>query len=94
MQTHLVDLIFEAQTLGQGVQNIDGEAFVPLGLTQDVLGHHDEWILLRNKNRLFRGTQMKVCGFETEPCAGTQLEVSSLSAFHTALSKSTANHVR
>lgn len=63
MWTHLVDLILEAQTLGQGVQNIDGEALVPLGLAQYVLRHHDEWILLQeqqeHQGRVFRGTQPK-----------------------------------
>lgn len=45
--SHLVDLVFEAQDLGQRVQHVDGEAFVPLGLPQDVVCHHDEGILLQ-----------------------------------------------
>lgn len=43
----LVDLIFEAQDLGEGVQHVDGEAFIPLRLSQDVLRHHDERIFLQ-----------------------------------------------
>ena len=42
----LVDVVLEAQRLGQGVQHVDGEALVPLGLAQDVLRHHDERLLL------------------------------------------------
>lgn len=45
-QSHLVDLIFEAQDFGQSVQDVDGEAFVSLGLAQDVLCHHHKGILL------------------------------------------------
>lgn len=45
--SHLVDLVLEAQDLGQCVQNVNGEALVPLGLPQDVFGNHDERILLR-----------------------------------------------
>lgn len=53
--SHLVDLVLEAQDLGEGVQDVDGEAFVPLGLPQDVFCHHDERILL------WRDTGRKCC---------------------------------
>lgn len=45
--SHLVDLVLEAQDLGQCVQHVNGEAFIPLGLPQDVFGNHDERILLQ-----------------------------------------------
>lgn len=45
-QPHLVYLVFEAQDLGEGVQDVDGESFISLGLPEDVLCHHDEGILL------------------------------------------------
>lgn len=31
-QSHLVDFIFEAQDFGEGIKDIDGEAFVPFWL--------------------------------------------------------------
>lgn len=43
---HLVDLILEAQNLGQRIQNIDGEAFVAFRLAKDVLSYHHKGILL------------------------------------------------
>lgn len=48
-QTHLVDLIFEAQDFGESVEDVDGEALVSLGLPEDVLCHHDEGILLQRE---------------------------------------------
>lgn len=45
----LVNLVFEAQSLGQCIQDIYGEAFVALGLPKDVLSHHHK--------RLFLGTR-------------------------------------
>lgn len=44
--SHLVHVVLEAQDLGQGVQDVDGEAFVRLGLAQNVLRHHHERLLL------------------------------------------------
>lgn len=43
----LVNLIFEAQSLGQCIQDIDGEPFVALGLSKDVLSHHHKRLFLR-----------------------------------------------
>lgn len=48
-QSHLVDLIFEAEDLSEGVQDVDGEAFISLWLPEDVLCHHDERILLQRE---------------------------------------------
>lgn len=46
-QAHLVDLVFEAQDFGEGVEDVDGEAFISLRLPQDVLCHHDKRIFLQ-----------------------------------------------
>lgn len=43
----LVNLIFEAQSLGQCIQNIDGEPFIALGLSKNVLSHHHKRFFLR-----------------------------------------------
>lgn len=43
----LVNLIFEAQSLGEGVQDVYGEPFVALGLSKDVLSHHHKRLFLR-----------------------------------------------
>lgn len=48
--SNLVHVILEAQDLGQGVQDIDGEAFVSLGLAQNVLRHHHERLLLSEQS--------------------------------------------
>lgn len=42
----LVHVILEAKDLGQGVQDVDGEPFVPLGLAQNILRHHHKRLLL------------------------------------------------
>lgn len=43
----LINLIFEAQSLGQCIQDIYGEPFVALGLPKDVLSHHHKRLFLR-----------------------------------------------
>lgn len=42
----LVDIVLEAQDLGKGIQDIDREPFVSLGLAQNVLCHHNKWLFL------------------------------------------------
>lgn len=49
--SHLVDVVLEAQDLSESIQDVDGEALVPLGLTQDVLRHHHKRFLLSESNR-------------------------------------------
>lgn len=48
----LVNLIFEAQSLGQRIQDIYGEPFIALGLSKDVLSHHHERLFLRTTERM------------------------------------------
>lgn len=48
--SNLVHVILEAQDLGQGIQDIDGEAFVRLGLAQNVLRHHHKRLLLSQQS--------------------------------------------
>lgn len=49
----LVNLIFEAQSLGQCIQDIYGEPFVALGLSKDVLSHHHERLFLGTTEQMF-----------------------------------------
>ena len=42
----LVDVVLETQDLCEGVQDVDGETFVSLGLTQNVFSHHHKRFFL------------------------------------------------
>lgn len=42
----LVDVILETQDLGQGIQNINGETLISLGLAQNVFCHHHKRLFL------------------------------------------------
>lgn len=45
----LIDLILEAQILGKGIQNINGEALVTFRLPKDIFSHHNERFFLRTE---------------------------------------------
>lgn len=46
-----VDLIFEAQIVGQSVQHVDGVTLVFLWFSQDILRHHHKRLLLEGKEQ-------------------------------------------
>lgn len=45
----LIDLILEAQILGKGIQDINGEALITFWLPKDILSHHNKRFFLRTK---------------------------------------------
>lgn len=46
-----VDLILKAEVVGQSVQDVNGVALVLFGLSQNILGHHYERLLLQGKDQ-------------------------------------------
>lgn len=73
--SHLVNLVLEAQDLGQCVQNVNGEAFVPLGLPQDVFGNHDERILLqRGRQQVMSSARTKTLTTEWKTSQGRRVQ--------------------
>jgi hypothetical protein len=49
----LVNLILEAQSLGQCIQHIYGEPLVAFGLSKNVLSHHHKRLFLRTIEHMF-----------------------------------------